>query len=208
MQNDDAQQQSTNPFEPTFTGRTSVLRVGFGPRLVAFIIDALISALFVMLLTFGLLQIGITATEQMQQTIDQIYNLYAVLGIADQVGDLLARIIPSLTLAAVIGPISYSLIEGLSGASPGKRIMRLLIATQDGRAGSTSLFLRRWAVKNASAVFNFIALVPTLGFMEFFGSITAFIIFIGCFFVLSESKLALHDRIAVTAVYNRDEVTR
>lgn len=207
MQNDDNQPYSTNPFEPSSVQSIQIRRVGFGPRVVAFIIDALISIVFTILLTIGLMQINITPTEVMQQTIDQVYQLYEMLGIADEVGDVVRQLFPALILASVIAPISYSLIEGLTGASPGKRILHLLIATPDGRAGSTLLFVRRWAVKNISAILNFIALIPTLGFVEYFGSFTGFIIFVGFFFALSESKLALHDRIAVTAVFNRDDVT-
>jgi uncharacterized RDD family membrane protein YckC len=207
MSSDDNQQHSTNPFQPSSTQSIQFRRVGFGPRAIAFIIDVLISIVFAILLTIGLMQLNITPSEMMQKTIDDVYQLYEMFGIADQVGDLVSRILPALTLGSVIAPISYSLIEGLTGASPGKRFMRLLIATPDGRAGSTALFVRRWAVKNISAILNFIALIPTLSFVEYFGSFAGFIILIGFFFALSESKMALHDRIAVTAVFNRDDVT-
>lgn len=208
MQNDDSQQHSTNPFEPVSTQPVQLRRVGFGPRAVAFIIDFLISAVFAIALAIGFMQMDLTPTEVMKESINEIKQLYEVLGISDDLGDLVMRILPALTLGSVIAPISYSLIEGLTGASPGKRIMRLLIATQDGRAGSTLLFVRRWAVKNIAAILNFIALIPTLSFVEYFGSFTGFVIFIGYFFALSDAKLALHDRIAVTAVFNRDDVTR
>ena len=102
--------------------------------------------------------------------------------------------------------IAYSLIEGLGGASPGKLTMGYKIANQDASEGDTKLYLRRWAIKNLGAILTFIAFVPSLGFMESIGSLANFVIFLGCFAVLGQARLALHDRIAQTAVYHKDDI--
>ena len=173
---------------------------------VAFIIVILISGLFVMALIALLMQFDINPTESMQETIDSLGEIYNLFGVPIEMLDMITKLLPAMTLAGAIGAIAYSLIEGLTGASIGKRIMKLTVTTPDGKTGTTMLFIRRWAVKNISAIFDFIALVPTLAFLSTFGDFAGFVIFIGCFFVLGEAKLALHDRIAGTAVYHVDDV--
>ena len=106
----------------------------------------------------------------------------------------------------MITGIAYTLIEGLTGASPGKRVMKITVARQDGVKGDTTLFLRRWAVKNLDKLLAFAALVPGLMFLDTVGDIIGLVIFVGCFFVLGIDRLALHDRIVQSAVFHQDDV--
>ena len=198
---------STNPFAPQ-PGQEQIeyLRIGFGQRLIAYIIDVLGLVIFTTMLVMLFMNFDLPPTESIKATMDSIRDIYALLGVPESMSEMVIGKLPALTIASVIGALSYSLIEGLSGASPGKMVMKFRIANQDGTAGSTSLFLRRWAIKNIGAILQFIAFVPSLMFMETIGSFAGFVIFFGCFAVLGESRLTLHDRIAQTAVYHQNDV--
>jgi uncharacterized RDD family membrane protein YckC len=86
----------------------------------------------------------------------------------------------------------YSLIEGFFGASPGKMILGLKVANADGSHGDINLYMKRWALKNASAVLMMFNLVISVGY----------------FIALSENKQALHDLIAKSAVYKKKKIIR
>jgi len=197
---------STNPFAQHNSPRIETLRTGFGPRLAAYIIDFLLSGLFGVALAFIFMQFGVSSFPGMQEDLAAIKEIYDFFGVGAELTDFVAELIPAMTLGSIIAAISYTLIEGLTGASIGKMILSIKVARPDGRAGDTKLFLGRWAIKNISSLIQFVALVPSLAFIDFIGGLLGFVIFIGCFFVLGQDHLALHDRIAQTAVFHRDDI--
>ena len=197
---------STNPFSPQHAPRMESLRTGFGPRLAAYIIDFLLSGLFTAALTFVFMQAGVATLPGLDQDLEAIRDIYSMFGMSTELTDLVTELIPALTLGSIVAAISYTLIEGMTGASPGKMILSIKVAQQDGTAGNTRLYIRRWAVKNINSIIQFIALVPSLGFIDFIGGFLGFVIFIGCFMVLGAEHLALHDRIAQTAVFHKDDI--
>ncbi len=109
----------------------------------------------------------------------------------------------------------YWLIEGLTGASPGKMILKLRVGDSGGNFTSVDKLFLRVVVKTAGYgvrfVFPFILKAGTfMGvtwpletvtiafYAEFFVGAIAFG---GWFFALGPNKQALHDKIAKTAVY-------
>ncbi|MCO6466609.1 MAG: RDD family protein [Bradyrhizobiaceae bacterium] len=197
---------STNPFYEGGTQPPELhynLRVGFGPRLGAFIIDVLASILFALALIFPLKSFGVGNNEAITAMIDSIGTLYETMGISTDILVPLSEWMGAWMLATVIANISYSLIEGLTGASPGKRVLRLVIVRPDGTPAPLSSLLGRWAIKNINAITSFIALAPGLGFVDSIGGFLGFVVFIGFFFMLSEKRQALHDIIAHTVVHHR-----
>ena len=197
---------STNPFGAPPGESVEYLRVGFGPRLLAYIIDVLLSGLFAVLLAMFFMQFNLGMSEVMAEQLAAIKEVYEILGVPDTMTDFVENFVPAMTLGAMIAGIMYALIEGLTGASPGKRIMKIVIAHQDATVGNTSLWLRRFVVKNISTILSLFTLVPSLAFIDTIGSILGFVIFFGFFMVLGQDRLALHDRIAQTAVYYREDV--
>lgn len=196
---------STNPFinEPQHNELIIEQRIGFGKRFVAAIIDILASILFAIGLTPLLKWFNVGPTEKFVQTISSVRALYDALGISTDILASMETWLGAWVLASIIGNISYSLIEGLTGASPGKRAMRIYIANADGsRAGMLTL-LNRWAVKNIGAITTFLALVPALSMVETIGTFLSFAVFVGLFFVFARNRQALHDLIAQTAVFQR-----
>ncbi len=167
-------------------------RVGFALRLGAFSIDVV----FVLILSFA-----------------AVPAMGALLGPGFVPQD--ASLAASLTMArgAVIGAV-YFLIEGLTGASIGKMILKLKVGRPDGQPGSVGLFLLRWAIKNVGnlvaivgAALALAALGPGLPiFLIGVGNVLGLIVILGCFLALRQSKQALHDVLARTAVYRRDDL--
>jgi len=100
----------------------------------------------------------------------------------------------------------YSLVEALTGASPGKRILKLKIGFEDGRTAPTSTYVARWAVKYAGTLIGLVALLPGLHLLGTVGSLAGFVVFVGCFLVLGDKKQALHDMAAKTAVFNKADL--
>jgi uncharacterized RDD family membrane protein YckC len=64
----------------------------------------------------------------------------------------------------------------------------------------------RFAIKNISSIIGLIAIALMATTLNTIGSVLGFVIIIGCFFVLGESKLAFHDMLAKTAVYWRKDL--
>lgn len=196
---------STNPFanQTNDLGPGSAdLRVGFGLRLAAWAIDVLVTIFFALGLSFLLMNFHVGQTEELASTIEGLRSLYDSMGISTDFLDAMQSWLGAWVLATIIANISYSLIEGLTGASPGKRVLHIYIANANGSRPSLGTLLGRWAVKNVGSITTFIALVPALSVIESVGTILSLVVFGGCFFVLSQNKQALHDMVAQTAVYH------
>lgn len=167
-------------------------RIGFGPRLGATVLDIVFS--ITLIVPLSLLGIGgaIAAAFGLEESMsgDEAEAL-AMLGIG-------AAAISMILVAGVVA-LAYTLIEAFTGASPGKRVMGLQIAHQDGAAGDTKLYLMRWALKNCGSILNLV--LPVVA------NIASLVFFFGCFAALGENRQALHDMIAKTAVYKKSEIT-
>jgi uncharacterized RDD family membrane protein YckC len=138
----------------------------------------------------------------MRESLHSIVTLYRTLGLGQEVIDLVTRLLPAVVVGGAVGSLAYSLIEGLTGASPGKRITKLVIRRADGTPGSLQVYLSRWAVKYVYSIINFATMAPALAMVDFVGMLLGVVIFFGCFLVLGERRQALHDLIAQTAVYS------
>ena len=155
-------------------------RVGFGPRLGARLIDAVI---LIIIITVASL-VGIGGGLASASTGGEA-GIYAALAAA---------------AAAVFFIIAYSLIEAFTGASPGKMMLGLKVANEDGTEGTIGLYLARWAVYNAGAL---LGVIPVIGLL---GPFVNLVIFGGCFAVLGEKRQGLHDMICKTAVFKKSDI--
>jgi uncharacterized RDD family membrane protein YckC len=106
--------------------------------------------------------------------------------------------------ASLIG-VLYALIEGITGASPGKMILGIQIRSADGSVAGPGLLIPRFLIKGIATVLGFVALLTGIASITYVGLIGGLVVVIGCFFALAESKQALHDRIIGTAVYQKAE---
>ena len=179
-------------------------RIGFGPRLGAAILDVILGGLFASCFGVFLAFLGLGAGGVLGLAIDEQAELETSLeaiGVGAGIGAVMGML-----GGIIIGYFIYSIIEAFTGASPAKMMLGYKVANADGTGGDTSLYLKRWAIKNASSVFSMLTLVTGFILLKPLGSIIGFVMFLGCFLAIGVDKQALHDKIAKTAIYNKRDI--
>ena len=174
-------------------------RVGFEPRVKAYLIDYLYQIIFAIFVTIilwitGLYGDGLMSTEDIKVLTDSFTPL-------DDDTTWVMNIFYCITYGGIVSVFLYSLIEAFSGASLGKRHIGLIIGYEDGREGDLSLFISRWAVKNISHVMKFTMIISGMFILQTAEDILNLIMFGGCFMMLMSAKQALHDKVVMSAVY-------
>ncbi len=174
-------------------------RIGFGPRFGAYLLDFLIiiGAGFVLaIFAGGLFENFVDYSAISDEQFEQLQNIY---------GDF-ADVFFVFGAAIIFTSFFYNLLEGFTGYTLGKLIVGLKVGNQDGTPAETAKLMTRFALKNSSSILSIIALILSIHLFDTLGSVVGFVVFIGCFLVLGEKKLALHDMIAKTAVFNKKEL--
>jgi len=174
-------------------------RVGFGPRLAACLIDLLIVGI-----------VGFVAGAAIGGMLGGWIGgaLGGSEGAGSSSGAVGAAIGAALGVVAAFGGFVflYSLIEAFTGASPGKMILGLKVGTDDGRRGSSALYVKRWAIKYSGTVLGLLGAIPGLHILGLLAPAAGIIVFIGCFLVLGDKRQALHDVAAKTAVFRKADL--
>lgn len=159
-------------------------KVGFGKRLLASIIDAVI---FIVIGIFTAIVTGAQIGFSMGGT-----------------GEAGVPAVPTMAiLSSILIPLLYTLLEVFKAATPGKMFLGLKIANVDGTAASQDVLIKRWAIKFSASLLQAIAVITGLSLVGTLSNIAGIIVFIGCFFVLGADKQALHDKLAKTAVFKK-----
>lgn len=174
-------------------------RVGFGPRLGAWLLDCVIVIVLAVVggSTIGGM-LGVTGGAMLGGAMaNQADSLAA--GMA-AVGGLLGGLVGFLIAAAAIG-LLYFLIEGLTGYTLGKLMLGIRVASEDGTAAPIGKLLFRYALKNCNFILSIIGALAGMSALIQIGRLGGLIIFVGCFFTLGMKKQAFHDMLAKTAVY-------
>ena len=166
-------------------------RKGFGPRLGAAILDFLI-----VLVCVGILALLFGTT------------IGALLGgtVAGPAGGVAGGLAGAYYLTPMLFPplaFAYGLIEAFTGASPGKRMIGIIIRTDSGQPAPLATLLLRYLLKNAGSALAFLALLTHLNTLNSLSTLASAAITLGFLLTLGESRQALHDRIVGTAVYGR-----
>jgi uncharacterized RDD family membrane protein YckC len=166
-------------------------RIGFGKRLLAFIIDYLIVSII-----FAIILI---TTNQIEDIVSSAKNMFS-----DMKGYIEA--VKSIMPVYILFSLVYYSLEGFIGATVGKLLLGIRIANDDRTHAGLSKMLSRFAFKNISTIFSLLTLITALSLFENIGFYLGIIIFVGYFFVLSAKKQAFHDSLAKTAVFYSDEI--
>jgi uncharacterized RDD family membrane protein YckC len=179
------------------------LRKGFGPRLGAFVLDVIITVVCAIAIAaaFGSALGKLVGAEQMAAEAMKDKPADAAESVA-----VAGKIAAGAPLATMIAILLYGLIEAFTGASLGKMALGMKIANPDATAASVGKLFGRYAVKNGSAMINFLGSVAGVAALGNIGGLWSLAFLIGCFFALGSSKQALHDIIVGTAVYPKAEV--
>lgn len=172
----------SNPYE---------YRVGFGRRFFAYILDYIIYTLIFL--------VALVLTGKINQVVSLASS--ATIDI-NEITEISKSILP---LALLVSLIYYSL-EAFIGATLGKLTLGIKIGNLNRENATIDQLLIRYSIKNINVLLSLIGLIPALSFVNIIGSIFGFVVFIGFFFIFSEKKQALHDKIANTAVYYNDEI--
>ena len=172
-------------------------RIGFGRRLGAYLIDGVFFTLVMVIAAFST---GIA---------DELMDLFPggdFSQLAYQIESFTEfttnRIVP-LTLAVTF--VYYSL-EVIFAQTPGKMLLGIIIGTDDKKLAPYSQLFMRFAMKNLSSFLTLAFVLTAASFFYTMASIVSYVILIGCLFVFGLKKQALHDMIAKTAVYFKDEL--
>ncbi len=96
--------------------------------------------------------------------------------------------------------LSYSLIEAVSGTSPGKRVVRLHVAMADGTKAPLPRCLLRWAAKYAAPLVLAAGVLSGSEAVAIVGRVTGVVTIAGCALALGVHARALHDFVAGTVV--------
>jgi len=178
-------------------------RVGFIPRLGAFLIDLGIFAVVVHLLVAADLVVNMTTN----------LNDFGILSL----------------FGGGVMLVSYGFIEALTAITPGKRLAGLVIASADGEPPTRRALLTRWLTKNVAIFFA----IPTCALWTLLSpynyhvhlpdflsagvlvlavvdtvltTILLVTVVAGCFMAAKPDRQALHDALSGTAVFRRAEI--
>lgn len=179
-------------------------RVGFGKRFGALLLDGIIS----MIVPLGAYFLLGTALDGF---IDSSLEATGALEDLSQPGvpDFAVSMSRFGVAMGVLGGgfgLLYGLIEVFTGSTPGKMILGMVAANADGTRGNVALWAKRWLIKSAGTILSFIAAITFIQPLSWVGSLLSFGFLVGCFFALGNSKQALHDLIAGTAVFHKEDV--
>lgn len=185
------------------------LRIGFGRRFGAILIDAIIITLLSALIYF-----------LTHDTFENILEPYLAHQLSEQTQSLFessdeqidyimgftrAGIIWGFTVALVA--LLYSLMEIAYAATPGKMMLGIKIANADGTEAPTRRLTTRWFVKTGlSTSLSLLGMLTVSSLLSSLSTVISIVIGLGCFMALSATRQALHDRIAQTAVFRREHI--
>lgn len=174
------------------------LRVGFGRRLGAYLIDILIAMIII--------AIGYTLTGAFGEMFGQNYQ--ELMGDPDAMAEYQAALLAKTLPVQIITILLIGAFEIFMAASPGKLALNMRIGNANRTKATLGTLFFRFTLKYGTIYFSILYWITSVNIWNWVGTFFGIIILIGCFFVLGEKRQALHDMIAKTAVYLSENVTR
>lgn len=171
-------------------------RIGFGLRLLAALIDGVVIVVLgsiVGSVLGGVLGAGTGAAIASGAAPDDAAKAAAL-------GGIFAAVAGAALGIAVLGVV-WLIWEGLTGQALGKMLLKIRIKSEDGTNAGVDKLLTRAAIKHSNELLGLIGALTHISIFNNLASLAGLVIFIGCFFVLGQSRQALHDKLAKTAVY-------
>ncbi|OGU57778.1 MAG: hypothetical protein A2X64_05815 [Ignavibacteria bacterium GWF2_33_9] len=166
-------------------------RVGFGRRFGAAVIDIVFAGIITSILYYatGLLD-------------DIALMGFAALTDPELMQEFAMNSIPISFLVSLI----YFSTEILLAGTPGKYLLRIIIADENMRYASYGKLSNRFILKHLDVVFLGIFILTSLKWVQTISSFVGWLIFAAFLFVLGKKKQSLYDTISKTAVYFKKEV--
>lgn len=184
--------ETSNTQQPT--------RVGFGPRLGAYLIDVVIAGIVGGILgsVLGASITGLVVASSSMGNGDADMAAGALAGMMGAIAGMMG----GMYLVFLI----IMFMEIFTGQSFGKIFLKIKVAQEDGSAGDITLYAKRALIKYSGTLISLLSGALGLIFLSPLGSLASFAIFVGCFFVLGEKKQAFQDMLAKTAIYKTTDI--
>jgi len=194
----------SNILDDSGASSSSPARSGFGIRLGAYLIDGVFMIIILSIVTYVFAAFFIKNVEDTVAPGAVVSNEEA----AVVVGGIFAaffEMIKNIIWGIAIGSLLYTLIEGITGASPGKMILGLKIGNANGGQAATGALLIRWGLKNILYISWLLFAITNVDVLLLVGNLGSLFLIISCLMALRASKRALHDDIAGTAVFKKTD---
>ena len=166
--------------------RTYAMRAGFWPRLLALFIDSLVLIAFAIFIVM-INRATVAGSINSEAAISKMLWAFAAVG---------------------LGSLFYWLIEGVSGASPGKMLVGLKIAIDHGQKGTVDRYLLRYLCKNSGQLLVMLAFIIPSVILDFATAALGLILFFGSFWIFSTTKQTAWDHWTGTAVFFRRKLAQ
>ncbi len=174
-------------------------RVGFGKRFLAYLVDTVILSIIM-----GIIMFSSGYLQAVQRIVGS--NSSDFMAMATQFATLANDYYLTFLFNQFIA-LFYFALEIVLGASIGKLLLGIQIADMNGKYASKSSLMMRYAYKHSSEILAVFGAVPILGaVLGFAGTIMGLVIFVGYFFIFSESKMSFHDKWSGTAVFHKSDL--
>jgi uncharacterized RDD family membrane protein YckC len=166
-------------------------RVGFGPRLLALLIDyagIYMLAIIVYLIAPLLMQTFVDAAlaEMSEEQLSQIpFDITPII---------------SFVYLVMFARAFYFVSEIALGTSLGKYLLKLKITTTDGQAPSMGKLAARYLVKHIYPLVSIISMILAISWLGTIGSLLGLVVFAGCFAATGDKKQTIQDMVAQTIV--------
>ena len=170
-------------------------RIGFGRRLGAYMLDALVVTVVGVIL--GLLVGEQLAPILFGEQLAQFEELYSHIG--SKFVDILYTTMEIASGTSIVG-LSLIVMEGAFGQSYGKMILKIKNTNVDGSPASAQKLWIRALLKYGASLISLIAGIASLTFLGWIANLWGIVIFIGFFMVFADNKQTIHDMIAKTVV--------
>jgi uncharacterized RDD family membrane protein YckC len=140
------------------------------------------------------------------EELSTIRDIYSRANIDSEATETIIGIVSAYSVSSIIIALIYMGIEATTAASPGKRVMGMVVTRISGQAADSALWTRRVIVKYLSTILGIFSHFPSLDWLGHIGLFYLILFYIGCLFALGDERLALHDRILQTAVMPKEDV--
>lgn len=161
-------------------------RASFGPRFAAYVLD--------------LLFVGIAAMACAKLASLSGDNTIAVFfrGTTTHIGNSTNT---DLNGSGSLLMLLYGLLELLTGASLGKRILGIQIKNLDASDATNSQYILRWLGKNLNWIFLLLSILTGIALFDALSKIAVIVLVVGAVYTLADEKRSFHDMLSKTAVY-------
>ena len=176
-------------------------RIGFGPRLGAYVIDIVL--VWILASVFSAMVPSLLVDAAQKQVDETLSSSPMVASV--YTGEMLKMLLSVIRVALFVNlaRLIYFSTEIFLGASVGKMLLGLKIVSADGGDASTGVLLGRYLLKHIGKVCTVLSLLCIPMVFNAFGSLFGFVIFVGCFFAAGDRHQTIHDMLCRTIVVKK-----